>query len=83
VTLVDGYYRFDLNFADPACPSATNYIVDVTPPPAGYIGTYSQIIPPTTSTTTAPFAVTTCPGSVDGAVTATGEHCDRELHPHA
>ena len=43
----DGYYRFDLNFTDPACPSGGNYLIDVSPPPTGYIGTYSQIIPPT------------------------------------
>jgi large repetitive protein len=76
VTLVDGYYRFDLNFSDPACPSGSNYILDVTPPPTGYIGTYSQIIPPTTMAGTNPFAVTTCPGSADDAVPSTAEFCE-------
>jgi uncharacterized repeat protein (TIGR01451 family) len=83
VTLVDGYYRFDLNFADPACASGSNYIVDVTPPPAGYIGTYSQIIPPTTSATTSPFGVTTCPGSVDDAVAATADFCEVQVSEFA
>lgn len=76
VTLVDGYYRFDLNFSDPACPSGGNYILDVTPPATGYIGTYSQIIPPTTGSGTSPFAVPACPGGVDDAVSATAEHCE-------
>ena len=76
VTLVDGYYRFDLNFSDPACPSGGNYILDVTPPPSGYIGTYSQIIPPTTMAGTNPFLVTTCPASIDDAVPGTAEHCE-------
>ena len=83
VTLVDGYYRFDLNFSDPACPSGGNYILDVTPPPSGYIGTYSQIIPPTTASGTDPFAVTTCPGSVDDAVSATAEHCEVQISEFA
>ena len=33
----DGYYRFDLNFSDPACPSGGNYLIDVTAPATGYI----------------------------------------------
>lgn len=76
VTLVDGYYRFDLNFSDPACPSGGNYILDVTPPATGFIGTYSQIIPPTTGSATAPFAVPACLGGVDDAVSSTAEHCE-------
>ncbi|MET0499049.1 MAG: hypothetical protein ABW106_12370, partial [Steroidobacteraceae bacterium] len=75
VTLGDGFYRFDLNFSDPACPSGGNYIIDVTPPP-GYLGTYSQIIPPTTGVGTGPFVVPTCPGSVDDALTGTAEYCE-------
>lgn len=83
VTRVDGYYRFDLNFSDPACPSRGNYILDVTPPPAGYIGTYSQIIPPATASGTSPFAVATCPGSVDDAVSTTAEHCEVQVSEFA
>ena len=35
VTLAYGYYRFDLNFADPACPSGGGFIVEVTAPTTG------------------------------------------------
>lgn len=83
VTLVDGYYRFDLNFSDPACSSGGSYILDVTPPPSGYIGTYSQIIPPTTSSGTSPFAVGSCPSSADDAVTATAEYCEVQISEFA
>ena len=68
VTLADGYYRFDLNFTDPACPSDGNYLIDVSPPPTGYIGTYSQIIPPTSSASTAAFSVPACSGGIDDAL---------------
>ena len=47
-----GYYRFDLNFADPACPSGGSYIIEVTAPAAGYIAGPSQIIPPASDATT-------------------------------
>jgi uncharacterized repeat protein (TIGR01451 family) len=76
VTLVSGYYRFDLNFTDPACPSGGNYLIDVSPPPTGYIGTYSQIIPPTSGSSTAAFSVPACPGGVDDALAATADYCE-------
>jgi large repetitive protein len=76
VTLADGYYRFDLNFTDPACPSGGNYLIDVSPPPTGYIGTYSQIIPPTSGASTSPFSVPACPGGVDDALSATPDYCE-------
>jgi uncharacterized repeat protein (TIGR01451 family) len=76
VTLASGYYRFDLNFTDPACPSGGNYLIDVSPPPTGYIGTYSQIIPPTSGSSTAAFSVPACPGGVDDALAATPDFCE-------
>ncbi|HKR34439.1 MAG TPA: choice-of-anchor K domain-containing protein [Steroidobacteraceae bacterium] len=76
VTLASGYYRFDLNFTDPVCPSGGNYLIDVSPPPTGYIGTYSQIIPPTSGASTAAFSVPTCPGGVDDALAATPDYCE-------
>jgi uncharacterized repeat protein (TIGR01451 family) len=76
VTLVSGYYRFDLNFSDPACPSGGNYLIDVSPPPTGYIGTYSQIIPPTSGSSTAAFNVPACPGGIDDALAATPDYCE-------
>jgi hypothetical protein len=30
VTLANGYYKFDMNFSDPACPSDGTYVIDVT-----------------------------------------------------
>lgn len=76
VTLVSGYYRFDLNFSDPSCPSGGNYLIDVSPPPTGYVGTYSQIIPPTSGSSTAAFSVPACPGGVNDALAATTDFCE-------
>src|SRR5688572_25083563 len=53
VTLADGWYKFDLNFADPACPSAGNYLLQVTPPSARYLPGVSAIIPPRSTELTA------------------------------
>ena len=50
ITLADGYYKFDVNFSDPACPSGGDYLIEVTAPSgANYVAGYSQIIPPTSS----------------------------------
>jgi len=76
VTLADGYYRFDLNFSDPSCASGGDYVVETTAPAIGFIAGQSQIIPPTSSATTAAFSVPTCPASVDDAITATAQHCE-------
>lgn len=79
VTPAGGYYKFDLNFSDPACPSGGNYLVGVAAPASGFVAGYSQIIPPQSDATTAPFSIPSCPGSADDAVPATGEYC--ELQP--
>jgi uncharacterized repeat protein (TIGR01451 family) len=76
VTLGDGYYKFDLNFADPACPSGGAYVLSVTPPSTRYLAQVSTIIPPLSSATTAAFAVPSCPASIDDAVPATAQHCE-------
>jgi uncharacterized repeat protein (TIGR01451 family) len=76
VTLAYGYYRFDLNFLDPACPSGGGYIVEVTAPTVGYIAGPSQIIPPASDASTMAFSVPTCPASVDDAIAATAQHCE-------
>ena len=47
-----------------------------TAPATGYIAGPSQIIPPTSDASTAPFSVPTCPGSADDAVPATAQHCE-------
>ncbi len=86
VTLGDGYYKFDLNFADPACPSGGAYLLSVAPPSTAYLPGVSDIIPPLTSASTAAFAVASCPASIDDAVPATAQHCEvtpSELQPPA
>ncbi|HSC15541.1 MAG TPA: choice-of-anchor K domain-containing protein, partial [Gammaproteobacteria bacterium] len=84
VTLADGYYKLDLNFADPACPSGGRYLLQVTPPSTRYLSGVSEIIPPMSSAATAAFVVPSCPASIDDAVPATAQHCEAtasELQP--
>ncbi len=77
VTLADGYYKFDVNFSDPACPSGSDYLIQVTPPPgSGYNAGTSQIIPPATTAATAPFSVPACPGTVDDVIPSTSQYCE-------
>jgi large repetitive protein len=79
VTLADGYYKFDLNFSDPACPSGGDYLIAVTPPPGTtYVAGYSQIIPPASGPATASFSVPTCPGTAVDAVPSTPSYCEVE-----
>jgi len=60
VTLVDGYYKFDINFADAACPEGAAYLIDVTPPSTVFLDALSDIIPPSSSAATAAFSVPNC-----------------------
>ncbi|HEY3515492.1 MAG TPA: THxN family PEP-CTERM protein, partial [Gammaproteobacteria bacterium] len=86
VTLGDGFYKFDLSFADPACPSGGSYLLQVTPPTSRYLPGVSEIIPPTSSAATAAFIVPSCPTSVDDAVPATAQYCEAtssEIQPPA
>jgi large repetitive protein len=77
VTLADGYYKFSLNFSDPACPSGGDYLIDVAPPPGtNYIAGASQIIPPTSHASTAAFSVPACPANGDDAIPATAMYCE-------
>jgi uncharacterized repeat protein (TIGR01451 family) len=77
VTLGDGYYKFDLNFSDAACPSGANYLVGVEAP-AGtiYVAGYSQVIPPASDASTAAFSVPACPGSADDVIPGTTQFCE-------
>ena len=59
VTLVDGYYKFDLNFSDGSCPAGGNYTIQVAPPAAGYTAAPSAVIPPMTTAAT-PYSVSSC-----------------------
>ena len=36
ITLANGYYKFDVNFSDPACPSGGDYVIGVTVPATGF-----------------------------------------------
>src|SRR5688572_15407473 len=86
VTLADGYYKLDLSFADPACPSGSAYLLQVTPPSSRWLPGVSTLIAPQSSATTAAFVVPSCPSSIDDAVPATAQHCEAapsELQPPA
>ena len=77
VTLADGYYKFDVNFSDAACPSGGNYLVGVDVP-AGttYVAGYSQVIPAASDATTAAFSVPSCPASGNDVIPATALFCE-------
>ena len=83
VTLASGYYKFDINFSDPACASGGSYLLDVTAPAAGYVAGYSQIIPPASGPASAPFSVPACPGSANDAIPATAQHCEVQVSEFA
>jgi len=78
VTADDGFYKFDLNFSDAACPAGGTYLIEVTPPAAGYMDMPSQIIaPPQGNTVTTPFPVDNCPGnSLHDAIPTTTDYCE-------
>jgi len=76
ITLADGYYKFDINFSDPACPSGGDYLIGVTAPGTSYVAGYSQIIPPTSDASTAAFSVPACPGSAADAIPGTALYCE-------
>jgi large repetitive protein len=61
ITQAGGFYRFDLNFSDPGCPSGNSYLIVVTPPGSNYVVGESQVIPPSSNAATTPFSVLTCP----------------------
>jgi len=74
VTTSSGYYKFDLNFSDSSsCPSDGDYLIQVTPPGAGYAATESQVIPPTSGSSTAAYSVPTCRSD---AVMTTPNYCE-------
>lgn len=77
VTLASGYYKFDLNFSDPACPSGGDYLIQLTSPLA-YMPGQSVFIPPLTDAATATFSVPGCPTSVADAIPATATYCESQ-----
>ena len=79
VTLADGYYKFDINFSDPACPSGGDYLIAVAAPAGStYVAGPSQIMPPATGAATAAFSVPACPSGVGDAIAATALYCEAE-----
>ncbi|MDJ0818452.1 MAG: SdrD B-like domain-containing protein [Desulfobacterales bacterium] len=76
ITAQGGFYKFDLNFSDGACPAGGAYLIEVTPPATGYLGMPSRIIPANSDATTLPFSVPACPGSAADAVPGTTEYCE-------
>jgi uncharacterized repeat protein (TIGR01451 family)/fimbrial isopeptide formation D2 family protein len=70
ITLTAGYYRFDINFSDPACPAGGTYLIQVTAPGTNYVAGESKLIPATSDASTAPFSVPACPGSLNDALPA-------------
>jgi uncharacterized repeat protein (TIGR01451 family) len=77
-TVANGYYKFDINFSDPTCPSGMNFLIQVVVPDSSFIAGVSEFIPPTSDETTLPFDVPTCPGSANDAVLATGQTCEAQ-----
>ncbi|MDJ0907222.1 MAG: SdrD B-like domain-containing protein [Woeseiaceae bacterium] len=77
-TVPNGYYKFDINFSDPACPSGLGYVIDVTVPDATYLSGVSELIPPASTVETLPFDVPACPGSAADAVAATSQYCEAQ-----
>ncbi len=78
VTVGSGYYKFDINFSDPACPSGLNYLLQVTAPDVSFVPGVSLLIPPSSDETTLPFDVPSCPGSAADAVAGTLQTCEAQ-----
>jgi large repetitive protein len=78
LTRGDGYYKFDLNFSDPACSAGGDFVISVTAPSTGYETGVSQIIPPNGGNP-GTFLVPPCPGGPDDAVPATALHCEAQV----
>jgi hypothetical protein len=83
VTRGDGYYKFDLNFSDAACPSGGSYLIEIVAPGSTFTAGYSQLIPPTSDASTPPLSVPTCPGSADDAVPGTLDFCEAQASEFA
>lgn len=76
MTAENGFYKFDLNFSNAACPAGGAYLIEVTEPSNGYLATPSVIILPTSDASTAAFSVPACPGTSVDAVPATAGFCE-------
>jgi uncharacterized repeat protein (TIGR01451 family) len=79
ITQAGGYYRFDLNFSDPSCPSGGSYLIGVSAPTSTYVAGESLVIPPTSNASTAPFSVPTCPADALPAI----PYCEAQVSEFA
>jgi uncharacterized repeat protein (TIGR01451 family)/fimbrial isopeptide formation D2 family protein len=68
ITQAGGFYRFDLNFSDPSCPSGSSYLIVVSAPTSNYVAGESLVIPPSSNAATAPYSVPTCPADALPAI---------------
>jgi uncharacterized repeat protein (TIGR01451 family)/fimbrial isopeptide formation D2 family protein len=68
ITQASGYYRFDLNFTDPACSGGGSFVIKVTAPSSTFLAGESLLIPAASNASTAPFSVPTCPGGAADAL---------------
>jgi large repetitive protein len=68
ITQAGGYYRFDLNFSDPACPSRGSYLIVLTAPTSNYVVGESLVIPPSSNAATTPYSVPNCPQDALSAI---------------
>ncbi|MCZ6773950.1 MAG: hypothetical protein O7G83_18485, partial [Proteobacteria bacterium] len=82
-TIGNGYYKFDINFSDPSCPSGLNYLLQVVAPDTSFVPGVSELIPPTSDQTTLPFDVPSCPGSPTDAVLGTPQTCEAQVSEFA
>ena len=76
ISLAEGYYRFDINFSDPACAPGAEYLISVTPPAADYETNTSLIIPPQSDASSPAFSVPACLGSANDANPTTADLCE-------
>ncbi len=83
VTVNNGYYKFDMNFSDPLCPSGLGYEIRVQTPDSTWVSGPSEFIPPISSLATSPFDVPGCPGSGNDAVLATPAYCEANISEFA
>ena len=83
VTPRDGYYKFDLNFTDPACASGAGYLIAYEAVGSAYLPGYSDNIPPTSGPATLAFDVPSCPGGPEDAVPATASYCEAQVSEFA
>ncbi|MFA0791604.1 isopeptide-forming domain-containing fimbrial protein [Microbulbifer echini] len=81
VTRAGGYYKFDINFDDAACPTNADYLIQVEIADDNFVGGESLIIPAQTNKETAGFDVGACLGSNADMVPGTAQHCEVQQSP--